>query len=214
MKEALGWVWPDHEEHLLHWMREASPPIINGRAAYQGKKQLAAISACKQHRTAIDVGAHIGLWSYNLSRSFRNVEAFEPVANHRECFIANVMAPNVILHGYALGALPGRVSINVAPGSSGDSTVQPGDDVEMRRLDEFNIQEVDLIKVDCEGFEENVLVGACETIIKWHPTIIVEQKRDMASRFGLQPLGAVRMLKNMGYVLAKEIGGDYIMVYP
>jgi FkbM family methyltransferase len=213
VKQALGWYWPDHEVHLLDWMRNANPPVINGRAAYQGTKQLAALKHCKSFRTAVDIGAHIGLWSYNLTQQFERVEAFEPVAAHRECFNANVKAGNVMLYGYALGALPGKVSIATTKGSSGDSKVAPGDDVEMRTLDSFQFADVDFIKVDCEGFEENVLVGACDTILRCHPTIIVEQKRLMATQFGLKPQGAVSTLKGLGYKVAQELSGDYICVW-
>jgi len=57
-----------------------------------------------------------------------------------------------------------------------------------------------------------VLRGAAKTIEHWKPVIIVEQKRDMATRFGLQPLGAVEFLKGLGYKQAVELGGDFIMV--
>ena len=36
----------------------------------------------------------------------------------------------------------------------------------------------------------------------------------MATRFGLQPLGAVDFLYSLGYVVAQDIGGDFIMVVP
>ena len=58
-----------------------------------------------------------------------------------------------------------------------------------------------------------MLRGAVETIERDRPVIIVEQKRDMAtSRFGLEPLGAVKFLQSLGYKVAQEISGDYLMV--
>lgn len=80
----------------------------------------------------------------------------------------------------------------------------PGDDVEMRTLDSFQFADVDFIKVDCEGFEENVLVGACDTILRCHPTIIVEQKRDFAVQFGLKPRGQLNCLKAWGTKLCRS----------
>lgn len=106
------------------------------------------------------------------------------------------------------------MSIDTTEGSSGDSKVGTAvGDIPMRTLDSFNLQKVDFIKADCEGFEENVFLGAGETIRKWKPVIIVEQKRLMATRFGLQPLGAVKLLQKMGYAVVQEISGDYIMVH-
>ena len=214
MKQELGWWFPDHEQHLPAWMR--SPKgylVLNGRPSYQGKKQQAALAAVRQHRTAVDVGGHIGLWSYNLAAAFEQVHAFEPVVEHRACFAKNVAAPNVTLHACALGANEGRVSIHTAPTSTGDSWVKGGGDIPMVTLDSAGLTDVDFIKIDCEGYEENVLLGAVETIKRDRPVIIVEQKRDMAtSRFGLEPLGAVKFLQSLGYRVVQEISGDYLMV--
>jgi hypothetical protein len=97
-------------------------------------------------------------------------------------------------------------------GSSGNTQVRGKGEIPMQTLDSFGFTVVDLIKVDCEGYEENVLRGAEATIVTCKPVICVEQKRDMATRFGLKPQGAVEFLKSLGYRVAEEIGGDYIMV--
>lgn len=219
MKFVDSWYFPDGETHLPQWM--ATPKarmIINGRPAYQGKKQLAAIAECgrlKRTHVAIDVGGHIGLWSYNLGHTFGRVHAFEPVAAHRACFEKNMIPAideKVILHACALGMHEGRVSIKTAPTSSGDSWVSGDGDIPMHTLDSFGFEHVDLIKIDCEGYEENVLRGGMQTISTWRPVVMVEQKRDMASsRFGLQPLGAVQLLLDMGYTVAAELSGDYLL---
>lgn len=223
MKFVDSWWFPDHEQHLPQWM--ATPKarmILNGRPAYQGKKQLAALAAVGQlgrgaPRLAVDVGGHIGLWSYNLAPAFQQVHAFEPVAEHRACFERNcaeqLLADRIRLYGLALGMTEGRVSIHTAPTSSGDSWVKGAGDIPMVTLDSQGLQGVDFIKVDCEGYEENVLRGAIETIKRDRPVIIVEQKRDMAtSRFGLEPLGAVHFLLELGYRQQQELSGDHLMV--
>lgn len=213
MKKLHGWQFPDHELHLPQWMEHPKNKLVlNGRIAYQGKKQLAAVQRCKKTRVAIDVGGHIGLWSFNLAHWFETVHAFEPVAEHRECFEANINDPNVCLHAMALGAEPSSVSMATENGSSGNTTVAGAGDIQMITLDSMALREVDFIKIDCEGYEENVLKGARETIRECRPVLIVEQKRDMAARFGLRILGAVELLTDMGYKVAEEISGDYIMV--
>ena len=236
MKQARGWWWPDHEKHLLDWL--ANPKnnvVINGRVAYQGKKQTAALACvpADRRRTAIDVGAHIGLWSYNLGHWFSEVKAFEPVAAHRACFARNVMSAEdeadakrigtsneplwddetlVALYPYALGDHEDMVSIHTADTSSGDSWVKGKGDVPMKTLDSFGFENVDFIKIDCEGGEELVLRGAERTVKTWKPIICVEQKRDHAqAHFGLATLGAVKLLQDWGYKVAAEISGDYLM---
>jgi len=215
MKQISGWWMPDHEAHLGPWM--AAPKnklILNGRQAYQGKKQLAALKHVKQHRVAIDVGGHVGLWSFNLAHEFATVFAFEPVAEHRACFERNLqgVGQHVHLEAMALGAIEGTVSMHSEHGSSGNTTVAGKGDIPMHTLDSLELQDVDFMKLDCEGYEENVLRGGAETIKAWKPVIVVEQKRDMSARFGLDTKGAVTFLKSLGYVQAEEISGDHIMV--
>lgn len=217
MKFVDGWHWPDGERHMLEWIADpANRIMILERPSYQGKKQLAVLRYCSQdrRRTFVDVGAHIGLWSWNFAHWFDHVEAFEPVADHQECFAMNMSAAtNWSLQPFALGDREDKVAISRNPTSSGDSWVKGAGDIEMRTLDSFNLQGVDLIKVDCEGYEEFVLRGAAKTIARTRPVIIVEQKRDFATKFGLQPQGGVDYLKKEhAYRQAEVINGDYIMV--
>jgi FkbM family methyltransferase len=208
-----GWWFPDHEAHLIDWMNSKKNKIVmNDRPAYQGQKQLAALKHCRQFRMAVDVGAHVGTWAWNLSYAFNRVVGFEPVAAHRECFEKNTEGTrNVELMPYALGAESSSVSMSTEQGSSGNTTVAGGGPIEMRTLDSFGFIHVDFIKVDVEGFEENVLRGGEQTIRACKPVIVVEQKRTMASRFGLPTMGAVRLLELWGYKVIEEISGDFVM---
>lgn len=226
MKFINGWWWPDGEVHMIEWLMEPkNQMVLNGRPTYQGVKQQMVMDAMKgrPHRRVIDVGAHIGLWSFNFSHDFEIVEAFEPVAEHRECFDRNVMSfvelppfsVKVNMHDCALGDREDTVSIRVNPTSSGDSWVKGKGEVPMKTLDSFQFEDVDLIKIDCEGYEEFVLRGAEATIGHNRPVVIVEQKRDMAVKFGLSPMGAVKYLVNgFHYKVIAEKGGDYILAPP
>lgn len=214
MKFADSWWWPDSENHMNAWIADPKNRVImSGRPAYQGKKQQALLRLCKHFRTAIDVGAHIGTWTYNLAPLFKTVRCFEPIRAHRECFARNIEAENVVMYPIALGSARGKVSMFTNDTSSGDSWVRfDGEcDTQMETLDSFEFAEIDLMKLDAEGFEESILRGARATILKCQPVICVEQKREMARKFGLEPQGAVRFLESLGYQVAKEIGGDYLM---
>ena len=81
-------------------------------------------------------------------------------------------------------------------------------------IDSYAISDVGFIKVDCEGYEYFVLLGARETIKRCKPVICVEQKRNFAKdRYGLNPTEAVTFLQEMGMTLKKEIVGDYILAW-
>lgn len=212
MKYEQGWWWPTHEAHMLAWLKSPKNRyVLNGRAAYQGKKQKAFLDLCKDRRVVIDCGAHIGLWAHNFAHEFEQVHCFEPVADHRECFAKNVTADNITMHPIALGAAPGMVSMWTEDGSSGNTQISGAGDIEMRTLDSFAFPVVSALKIDCEGFELNILRGAEELLARHKPVVIVEQKTDMASRFGLPLLGAVRYLESLGYKVVQEISGDFIL---
>lgn len=216
MIKHQGIYLPDNETHLVEWMTK-SGEIVNGRGTYQIKKFREAMQWCKKFRTAVDVGAHCGMWTMQMAQQFELVHAFEPVAAHRECFRANIFqdAPvlrgDVILHDCALGAKDGSVAIHTAPTSSGDSWVDGWGDIPMRRLDEKDLENVDFIKLDCEGYELFALMGGEETIKLHKPCVIVEQKPKRAQKFGLAETQAVDYLIGLGAKLRKELAGDFIL---
>src|SRR3546814_1391783 len=87
----------------------------NGLLAYQLHKYLKAMTFVKERRRAIDIGAHVGLWSFQMVHDFRQVEAFEPMPVHRECWEKNMAAFDVralVLQPFDLGAKPGTVHIS------------------------------------------------------------------------------------------------------
>lgn len=212
MKKELDWWFPDHEQHLPEWMKSPKNQMrLNGRPAYQGLKQQAALALCKNARNAVDVGAHIGLWSFNLAKLFDEVYAFEPIAEHRACFERNVTDDNVHLYPVALGDAERMVAMRTEKGSSGNSMIDGFGEIPMMRLDSYGFQDVDLIKLDCEGYELNVLKGAENLLRACKPTIVVEQKPGRAQQFGLTETGAVAYLQELGAKLRHEISGDFFL---
>jgi FkbM family methyltransferase len=219
MKHYGGMYYPDGEEHMIDWLKKNGASVdvaapgepADVRVIYQWKKQAAVYAACKQRRAAIDIGAHVGTWSVNMRRLFSRVHAFEPVEAHRECFAANVPASDrLTLHPLACGAASKFVSITRDPNNSGASHVGGAGEIEMVPLDAFGFDDVDLIKMDVEGYEANVIAGARETILRCRPIVCAEQKRDFAVKFGLKPTAATDALRGLGMKLIQEIGGDFI----
>jgi FkbM family methyltransferase len=212
MIECGGVYLPDGETHLVEWMRnDKHAREVDDKLTYQYHKLEAALGYVRNWRTAVDVGSHCGLWAMHLVKKFAYVHAFEPVASHRGCYLANVHGDNSYLHPCALGAEKKYVGIHTAPTSSGDSWVIPEGDIEMRCLDEFALDDVDFIKLDTEGHELLALRGGEETLKRCKPCVIVEQKKGHAQRFGLPETGAVDYLLSLGAKLRLTISGDYVL---
>ena len=216
-------IWlPDGERHFPEWM-DRNGELVDGKGTYQIKKLRAALGHCRQFRSAIDVGGHVGLWAMQLAKRFQQVHAFEPVPAFRECFMKNAGSmPNVSVHACALGAKPGRVSMTIPPLAGGLDTggthVGGDGDVPMYRLDDMVAEgyekyvHIDFVKIDCEGYEHHVIEGGRQTIQRCRPCIIVEQKpHKLGPNFGIKGTPAVDLLKSWGYQVRREISGDFIM---
>lgn len=216
MKQHQGVWFPDGERAMTEWMTK-NGEVINGKGTYQIRKLRAAIACCKQFRTAVDIGAHVGLWSMHLAYRFKAVWAFEPVAEFRNCYVHNVPQLSAILKPYALGFSAGYVTMKIDPADTGGTHVLDGAserDIVMRALDSFNIQDVDFIKVDCEGYEYQALKGGEETLKRCKPCVIVEQKQHIMDRnYGTKGTPAVDYLKSLGAKQRKVISGDHILTW-
>jgi FkbM family methyltransferase len=215
VKQHQGIWLPDHEQHLLEWM-DKSGELVDGRGTYQIKKLRAALEHVRSWRVAVDVGAHVGFWSMHFVKRFHEVQAFEPMAEHRECFVRNVPPQHVRLHALAVGAEPARVALTIPPGSSGGTHISGAGDIDVRTLDSFGFEFVDFLKIDCEGYELAVLQGAVETLQRCRPTIIVEQKAHTPG--GQKHLAgggkpAVDFLLTLGAKQRRELAGDYILTW-
>lgn len=142
--------------------------------------------------TAIDVGANVGAFTIPFAYAVGptgTVLAFEPLPDNVKRLRANVelnRLSNVRIEAQAVGDREGvaelRMSADPAYGSITDIDVQRGVgtsvSVPVTRLDEFwaSLQrpEVSVLKIDVEGGEADVLLGASGLLVSQHPAILVE----------------------------------------
>jgi FkbM family methyltransferase len=208
---------PDRDTHMAAYIERG--PSFAGKGTYQLTKLMSAMTHIHDFRHAVDVGAHVGTWSRPLARMFSRVTAFEPMEQHRECFVKNVPANDprckIKLYDCGLGAAYGMMAMSYSESISGGAhltdlaNLKGGEDpVRIAPLDSFDLTEVDFIKIDVEGFEVDVIRGGEQTIKKWKPTIVVEQKPGNGKRFGHTDTEAVELLRSWGAEKKWEIGGD------
>jgi FkbM family methyltransferase len=212
MKQVEGIWLPDEDTHFQTMFPQF--PKVGGRATYQYDKLQSCLTLCQRRRVAVDVGAHVGLWSMILCDHFATVVAFEPVfAKH---FRRNLeRKPNVLLHEVALSDQPGSVEMEVVGWNSGathiaKSSAGEGKQIMTARLDDYRLDEVDLIKVDVEGWEFQVLRGAEETMLRSRPVVIFEQKGYEKELYGFSN-DCVRYMQSLGARVLETKGKDIIM---
>ena len=62
-------------------------------------------------------------------------------------------------------------------------TEPPTETVQLHTLDSYNFTDVDIIKIDVEGHEFDVVLGAEQTILKYHPVVQLEMVEHQPIRF-------------------------------
>lgn len=146
---------------------------------YQLIEYNSAIEKVKNFRTAIDVGANLGVMSKRMVEQFDNVHAFEPLFH--EHLKENVVSENITIYPYAVGAEEKTELMRVGVYHSGGSNIiQDAKDkrglteVKVVTLDSFDFQDVDFLKIDVELYEMYVVLGASNTIQKYKPTVLIE----------------------------------------
>jgi FkbM family methyltransferase len=146
-------------------------------------------------RTFVDVGSHIGFYSMGLAPGFNKVVAFEP-SRFQYGWLTRNRALNDYAHvaceHVALGDTRGEATLNVLSYEGGLNSLSPEVaaghtiidryTVPVELLDDRGMTDVDLMKIDVEGFEIPVLRGAQKTIDTSRPVILIEVWTDIERR--------------------------------
>jgi FkbM family methyltransferase len=136
---------------------------------------------------AVDVGANIGIYTYAMSRLFREVWAFEPNP-FVTTYLVDAAIKNVRLKHCALSDSTGKAVLRIPIVNnvklSGFASIDLQDTagatehemltVDTTRLDDFGLHNVDIIKIDAEGHELPILKGAHRTIADSQPVCLIE----------------------------------------
>ena len=216
MKQHLGWYFPDKETHFQAMLDKS----VNkgGPARYQFQVRDRSLDFCHRRRVAVDVGANVGLWSRDLVQSFERVIAFEPVGEFRECLQLNVSQDRLEIRTEALGNQITTCEMIITEGNTGHTHVNPDSighgSTKIITLDSLNLEILDYLKLDCEGFEYRVLQGAEQTLLRCKPIVVVEQKPHDAYRGQYGQMAAVAFLTNLGMKVLHTVKDDWILGWP
>jgi len=164
----------------------------------------------------LDIGANIGMvtvWLSQLVGPQGRVHSFEPNPLLCERLVAAVdrnRLSNVQLHQFALGPTASEMSLCIPTHNAGAASLvhraHPSRSrtitVPVRRLsdvaDNEGIRSIRFIKIDVEGFEDQVLEGGREVLERVRPeSILFEMNAPVGQRVGDETV--VRVLKEYGY---------------
>jgi FkbM family methyltransferase len=150
------------------------------------------------------------------------VICFEPQKKIYRELIMNLIlngCSNVMSYRYAIGETEKVVHMCAAvPGNEGGTPIgMGGDEVMMKTLDSFKLENVSLLKIDVEGYEDYVLLGAKETIMRNRPVILIElmggNDYDTSSPEIRERVDATKnILRSYNYSVSKVFSADYLAI--
>jgi len=152
----------------------------------------------KKLKTIIDIGAWWGPWTLFWANQAETIEAFEPNPDILPDLEQNTnKLNNCTVHNTALGDTTGKVSMQYETHTGTCHVKDYNGSINLRTLDSYNFQNVDIIKIDVEGFEVPVLEGAKQTILSQRPWIQIEGN-DSGKRYGRSKIDILNLLLSWG----------------
>jgi len=169
------------------------------------------------------------------------IEAYPPTFDHLQCNINLNNLKNIDTHNIAVGHKNETIffmdkykickieKINRIKNNSGGMHVFTQKDIDenvrsanlhtksikntMKKLDDLDINNFDIMLVDIEGFEYNFLLGAKNKIMKYKPIIIIEIWSDSKRRkenMKTMQNEIINLIKSMNYNIVENYGDDFI----
>lgn len=129
----------------------------------------------QKFRNAIDIGCRDGEYTRYLHKHFEHTYCFD--YRLRKRFSMNVDLSKVTHFYCPLGDKTETIK------ASGAGSITAGKiprenyfDVQQYKLDDFNLKNIDYIKIDVDGYEVKVLEGSMNTIRENYPLLVIEQE--------------------------------------
>jgi len=176
----------------------------------------------------LDIGGSVGYHTFAFAQAGWTVNAFEPLAANLALQVATMcanpaFAKNVTIHPHGLGIAAQTCQL-VSPkdnegwgftkcGAEGEANTTDDNfyvigTFDVRRLDgvleEKSIPDVDLVKIDVDGYEAQVFAGAPNFLASYYPRLIKSEVwENMTGSTGVEYL---TMFENAGYDIFTDPG--------
>jgi len=166
---------------------------------------------CKKDKNILDIGAHSGTYTISLADYCNKVYAFEPqqMTFYSLCgsvALSNIRNVNCLNYGLGTTEQVGKQTLNIVSLDGGGSTLHKDqnnvlftEEIEVRTLDSFNIDNISFIKMDVENNELQVLLASENTLKRSnYPKILFEMNQTNKD--------LLQFLENLNYNII-QVGG-------
>jgi FkbM family methyltransferase len=173
---------------------------------------------------AFDVGASVGLYTLLFSRIVGptgEVHAFEPTANTFDCLVRNTLSAGQHVRLNRFGLSHENAALRLSHGAQDNNAFntfgQPFGPAESRDglyqsemvwaatlddyLRDYEVGNVDLVKIDVEGWEERVVRGGIATLLQSAPVLVLEYCSPAARNANSSCAALSHLLNALGYDL-------------
>ncbi len=160
----------------------------------------------KEKDTIVQAGGNCGMYARFYGNYFKTVYSFEPDPSNYHCLQHNCQGNKYHLYNVALGKEKGKATLIFPKRKFRNAGIwQVVEDeegnVDIITIDSLNLARCDLLHLDVEGFESNVLLGAKNTIEKFHPIIILEAGHGS------------EIAEQYGYKVVEQLTTDWILLH-
>jgi FkbM family methyltransferase len=201
--QQVNGVWvPSNDVHLQEWLA--------GKPFTQNKCLNNFLEHCQDNsikfNTVIDIGAWCGTWAKAMEPFAKKVIAFEPDKVHFACLQRNCTI-NCDPRQEAVGSENKHISLTEDNFTQAKRVEKEGD-IRMVTLDSLAYEDVDLIKIDVEGYEMEVLKGAENTLASTQYLMI--ELNNNTKKYGSSNIDVEKHIKNLGFNLLLEHWPDKV----
>ena len=199
-----GLYWPKSDKHCR-------PAVV---------KELFKIGLLDKYLTeksvAVQAGGNIGLFPRELAKDFGVVYTFEPHPENFNCLALNCPESNIIKFQAGLGNSHEQIEVGPSrpdlKNNCGAYQVTGVGITPTLMIDDLELPNCDLIYLDIEGYELFALQGGYETIKKFHPVIVIENK-ELPLMYDVDPDEVIEYLVcEFHYKVAERVQRDVILV--
>lgn len=179
----------------------------------------------------IECGCHIGIHTIKIASLCHKLYAFEPMPETNKVLNENILLnclDNVIVFQKGVSNKIGKTKYSWIedgnPGGSGLDNNPMGIppwipmtndniEVELTTIDSLDLDKLDFMKIDVEGYETLVIEGAMNTIIKCKPIIIMEVWKDHFGHIDIDYTKSLfKNLLDIGYSIEYVAGPDFLFI--
>ena len=197
-----GWWWPIYDHSCWKYLtkRKQVPTDISAHTVNK--------------KVVVQAGGNAGMYVKFYQDIFETVYTFEPDPINFYCLVKNT-GNNVIKFQSCIGNTRGTVElspISLKRANTGGFFVNGQGKIPVLKIDDLGLDCCDLIHLDIEGFEGHALLGAEETIKKFHPIIAVELA-EHGEKFGWPDSKIRELLLSYGYQEEEKVRGDFVFKF-